>query len=227
MVGDAPAAAVPDTAETRPVALSLRRWALVAAPVLAGVFAIVGSVADPAVGEEGRTLWTAYAENPDPLQWKSFGFHWSYAFWAIAAFMLAGAVRGRGVWLANVAGVLAFLGATTLPGLLVVDFYDSAIGQVAGVDTTVQVNELMEGMWGIKAIVLPGMIGFLLCLPVAALAAWRARLVPAWGAAAAVAGVPIFILSGVSVPGTIGLTAAFTVFAYALARGLAAEPPDA
>jgi hypothetical protein len=132
--------------------------------------------------------------------------------------MLAGAIRGRGVWLANAAGLLAFLGATTLPGLLITDFYDSAIGQVAGVDTTARVNEMMEGMWGAKAILLPGLAGFLLALPVAALAAWRAGLVRWWAVVAVVGGIAVFLLSQVTVWGTIATTLAFAVFAYALFR---------
>lgn len=199
--------------------LSLRRWFLIAAPVLAGLLAVVGAVADPAVGEDGRPLYEKYAANPDPLQWKSFGFHWAYAFWTMAGFMLAGLVRGRGVWIANLAGLLAFVGATTLPGLLVVDFYDSAIGQVAGVDTTEQVNDLMEDtMWGIQAIAGPGLVGFLLCLPVAALAAWRAGLVRWWAPVSVVAGQAAFMFSGVAPWGVALTTAFFAVFAYALWR---------
>lgn len=198
--------------------LSLRFWFLVAAPVLAGLFAIVGAAADPAVGQDGRVLYEQYAANPDSLQWKSFGFHWSYAFWTIAAFILAAAVRRRGAWLANVALLLAFVGATTLPGLLVVDFYDSAIGQVAGVDTTVAVNDAMDGMWGIKAIAVPGIVGFMLALPVAAAAAWRAAIVRWWAVLAVVAGTASFMLSGVAVWGAALTTVFFGIFAWALAR---------
>jgi hypothetical protein len=212
---DAPLA-VPESAS---VARRMRRWFLVAAPVLAGVFAVIGAAADPAVGFDGRPLYEKYAANPDPLQWKSLGFHWSYAFWTITALMLAGLVRARGVWLANIAGLLAFVGATTLPGLLVVDFYDSAIGQVAGVETTVEVNALMEDtMWGLMAIALPGLIGAALSLPVAALAAWRAGFVRWWAVVAVIAGLVAFGESGVAVWGTVLTTLAFTVFAYALAR---------
>lgn len=206
------------TRESRATALSLRRWFLIAAPVLAGLFAVVGAAADPAVGEEGRTLWEKYAANPDALQWKSFGFHWSYAFWTIAAFVLAGAVRARGVWLANVAALLAFVGATTLPGLLVIDFYDSAIGQAAGVETTEQVDAVLQGMWGIKAIAIPGLVGALLCLPLATLAATRAGLLRWWAFPAALGAVAVFMLSGVTVWGTIAATVLFGVLAYAVAR---------
>lgn len=197
-------------------ALSLRRGLLVAAPVLAGLFAIVGAAADPAVGQNGVALWTKYAANPEALQFKSFGFHWSYAFWLLPALLIAGMVRRRGVWLANVGGALGFVGISTLPGLLVVDFYDSAIGQVAGVRTTEQVNQAMEGMWAIQAIVLPGMIGFLLALPFAVAAAWRAGLVRWWAFAAVLAGQAAFMLSGVTAWGCALTTACFAILSYAL-----------
>ena len=81
------------------LARSLRRGFPIAAPVLAGGFAVGCAGADPAVGESGRALWARYADNPEPLQRKSFGFHWAYAFWTITAFMLAGVAcrqAGRG-----------------------------------------------------------------------------------------------------------------------------------
>jgi hypothetical protein len=197
--------------------LSIRRWFLVASPVLAGLFAILGAASDPAVGQDGVTLWKAYAENPEPLQFKSFGLHWGFAFWLVPTLLIAGLVRGRGVWIANVAAFLGFVGISTLPGLLVVDFYDSAIGQVAGVQTTAQVNEAAEGMWAVAAIVTPGIVGFVLSLPLAAVAAWRAGLVRWWGPVAVVAGYVAF--SGVSARGTVLTTVCFSVFAYELARG--------
>jgi len=199
--------------------VGVRRWFLVASPVLAGLFAVLGAAADPAVGEDGRALWRAYAENPDPLQFKSFSFHWAYSFWLIPTLLIAGLVRGRGVWLANIAGLLGFVGISTLPGLLFVDFYDSAIGQVAGADTTAAVSEVMEGMWGVPAIATPGIAGFVLGLPIAALAAWRAGLVRWWAPVAVVAGFAAFTVSGVAVWGTVLTTVFFAVFAYELARG--------
>ena len=210
--------APPVAVRERPLGLSLRRWFLIAAPILAGLFAVLGAAADPAVGQDGRVLYEKYAANPDPLQWKSFGFHWAYAFWTMAAFVLAAHVRRRGVWLANGALLLAFVGATTLPGLLFVDFYDSAIGQVGGADLTVRVNETMESMWGVPAIVVPGLVGFIFSLPVAALAAWRAGIVRWWAVAAVVGGIGAFMLSGVAVWGTLVMTLLFAVFALGLAR---------
>lgn len=204
----------------RTAALQVRRWFLVAAPVLAGLFAILGAAADPAVGAEGEVLWRSYAANPEPLQFKSFGFHWSYTFWLVPAIMIAGLVRGgRGVWIANVAALLGFVGISTLPGLLITDFIESAIGQAGGVEMNAAVTKIADEMWGVKAIIMPGIVSFVLAPPIAALAAWRAGIVRWWGPLAVIAGFAAFIGSSIDVWGTVLTTLFFSVFAYELARG--------
>jgi len=70
-------------------ALSARRWFLIVSPVLAGLFAVAGAYADPAVGLDGPELWSLYAANPEALQFKSLGFHWSYSFWFVPALLIA------------------------------------------------------------------------------------------------------------------------------------------
>ena len=199
-------------------ALSIRRWFLVACPVLAGLFAIVGAYADPAVGLDGRRLWELYADNPEALQFKSLGLHWSYAFWIAPALLIAPYVRGRGAWLANLTAFVGFAGMTTLPGLLFTDWYDSAIGQVYGAEGNQAVQDVMDGMWGIPVFVMPGIVGFLLALPLTAITLWRAGLARWWSLAAAVAGLAAFTFSGITWWGCVITTACFAVFAVALAR---------
>ena len=202
------------------LAVRVRRWFLVACPVLAGLFAIIGAAADPAPGLDGRELWELYAQHPERLQFKSLGFHWSYAFWIAPALLIVGYIRGRGAWLANIAGVLGFAGMTTLPGLLFLDWYDSAIGQLYGVEGNVAVAELMEGtMWGLRVFATPGIVGLALGLPLAAAAAWRAGLVPWWAPLTVVAGFMAFTMSGVMWWGCVITTVCFTAFSVALARG--------
>ena len=207
-------------APPRSRALAVRRWVLIAAPVVAGLLAIGGAVADPAVDVDGAAMYRIYAEEPGPLQWKSLLYHFSYAVWGLAALMLVAAVRRRGSGLANVAGVLAFLGISSLPGFLIVDFYDSAIGQEFGVEGTLAVERAMEPMWGLQVMALSGLVGFLLCLPVAALAAWRAELLRWWGALAPIAGIALgMMVVGANVPGWGLMTLGFAVLSVGLARG--------
>lgn len=209
----------------RTLALAVRRWFLIACPVLAGIFAVVGAAADPGAGISGREMYEIYIQNPDPLQFKSLGFHWSYSFWIAPALLLVGYVRGKGAWLANIAGLLGFVGMTTLPGLLFVDYYDSAIGQLYGLDATAAVSEHMEStMWGVAAFAMPGIFGFLLALPVAALAVWRAGLVRWWAPVAVLGGYAGFMFSNVMWWGCVITTVCFTVFAFAIAKGTSPRP---
>jgi hypothetical protein len=200
-------------------ALAARRWFLVAAPVLAGLFAIVGAYADPGAGTSGEAMWRVYTANPERLQFKSLGFHWSYAFWIAPALLIAPYVRGRGAWLANVTAFVGFAGMTTLPGLLFVVWYDSAIGQLYGVAGVAGVNELMtDTMWGPRVFTTPGIVGLMLSLPLTAITLWRAGLVRWWALAAVVGGFLAFMLSNVMWWGCAITTVLFAVFSLALHR---------
>jgi hypothetical protein len=199
-------------------AVAVRRGFLIASPVLAGLFAIVAAVADPAAGVSGEAMWKIYIANPEPLQLKSLGYHWSYAFWIAPALLMAAYVKGKGAWIANVGAFLGFAGMTTLPGMLLTDWYDSAIGQLYGLEGTVAVQERMsETMWGVPVMILPGLIGFALALPIATVAMWRAGLVRWWALATVVAGFAAFMVSSATWWGAVLTTVCFTVFAYALA----------
>ncbi len=191
--------------------------------MLAGVFAVIGAYADPAAGINGDRLYELYGANPDPLQVKSVGLHWSYAFWAAPALLAVPYVRARGAWLANVAAVVGFVGVTTLPGLLFVDFYDSAITQQFGVDGAVAVENTMTGMWGPVALATPGVVGTLLALPLISVALWRAGLVRWWAPLSVLAGIAAFGMSSVMWWGCALTTVCFTVFAVALARATRPE----
>lgn len=203
--------------ETDGRGVAIRRWFLVASPILAGLFAVLGSAFDPAAGIAGREMYQLYADNPGPLQIKTLGLHWAFAFWAVPAVFVAGYVRGRGVWLANTAAVLGFIGISTLPGLIFIDFYDSAIGQLYGADGTVAVTDKLDSMWGVVAFAGPAgpavLFGFLLAIG----ALWRAGRVRWWAPAAALAGCAALYGSNVRWWGAALMTGFFTVVAVALA----------
>ncbi|MBO9625086.1 MAG: hypothetical protein J7484_01775 [Microbacterium sp.] len=198
----------------------VRRLLLIAAPVLAGIFAIIGTAADPAAGISGTEMWKILAENPDPLQWKSFGLHWSYTFWALPALGAWGFIRGRGAWLANVAGFFGIMGVAMLPGMLIVDFYDSAIGQVGGVETVGAVYKAFDTMWAVPAMVLPGNVSLLVSLPLAAAAFWRAGLAGWMGFTAVILGSVALWFSGFLWWGAAAFTVAAILLSIDLARGL-------
>ncbi len=202
----------------RSKALGVRRGFLVAAPVLAGLFAIVGAVADPSAGVSGDAMLRDYFANPEALQFKSLGYHWAYAFWTVPALMIVPLVRARGAWLATIAGFFGFLGLSTMPGLLLVDWFDSAIGQVYGMEGHRAVVDAMEPMWGIPVFILPGMIGLALGLPLAMASLWRAGLARWWAFAAAFLAFPAFMVLSATVLATVLVTALMSVVAVALAR---------
>jgi hypothetical protein len=199
-------------------ALSARRWALILAPVIAGLLTIVGVIADPAPAANGRELIEAYAANPAPLNVKAVGYHFAYTLWLFAALALASMVREKSAWLANIAGLLALLGISTIPGFLVSDFIDSAMGRLISVDAAMQVGEAAQQQWGFAVMALPGFAGLLLAFPLAAIAAWRAGLLPWWAVAAVIAGKVAFLGFNVTLPGNILLAVCFAVFTLAAAR---------
>lgn len=210
-------------------ALSIRRWAIILAPVVGAALTIIGVIADPAPAAEGRELIAAYAANPGPLNVKSVSYHFAYTLWFVAALGLAVLVRRRGAWLANVAGLLALLGISTIPGFLMVDFIDSTIGQIAGVDVALRVSEAAMAFWGFFVMQIPGLVGLFLALPLAAIAAWRAGLIRWWGVAAVIAGEAVFFGFNVTLIGNVLHTIAFAIVTVSLAKidPAAWDTPDA
>ncbi len=201
-----------------PDALALRRWAFVASPPLAAALAALGAFADPAVGLTGEPLWRLYAAHPEPLQIKALALHWAFAFWFLPALLVPALVAGRGRWIANLAAVVGFVGLATMPGLLVLDWYDSAIGQAFGTEGNAAVAARLETMWGPAVFIGPGFPCIVLALPLAALALWRAGRAPWWGIAAAVAGIAALIVSNLSASGAAVATLAHLGVAAAFLR---------
>ena len=212
---DAETATAPPSRPAR--ALALRRGFLVAAPLLAGAFLTVGAVADPAAGIGGDRMIEIYAENPGPLQFKSLGYHWAYAFWIVPAMLIVPLVRGRGAWLATLTGLVGFLGVSTMPGLLLSDWFDSAIGAAHGLEGHRAVYDSMETMWGIPVFIAPGIVALVLGLPLAMATLWRAGLARWWGLAAAVAAFAAFMISNATWPGTVVATVFLGIVSLALA----------
>jgi hypothetical protein len=198
-------------------ALRARQIAVVAAPVFAAILIVAGFFLDPAIDESGRELAREYAENPGREQVSALAFHFAFALLAIPAVALIVAVRGRGAWLANLAALFAVLGMTTLPGFLLTDFYDIAIYGELGGDAWDAVDDRMQDLPGATIMFVTGFFGFVLTLPVALLAAWRAGLLHWWPALLLFAG----LVSAEAVPAGFGLliwAGTLVVLAYILNR---------
>jgi hypothetical protein len=161
-------------------ALAFRRWGVVVAAALAGLLAFVSMLVDPAPNADGRELLEAYSENPGAQGLHTNLLHYGFALFAPVAYAMVALVRERGAWLANLAGVLAVLGLSTLPGLVMIDFLGVATVRVADVETAFQAGEELENLPGFVALVVPAFLTSLLAVPVATIAMWRARLFPWW-----------------------------------------------
>jgi len=182
-------------------AISFRRGLAVWAPLTAGLLIVAAFFLDPAIDADGRELAAAYAENPERIQWSATALRIGYALLVVPVFVLIFAVRERGSGWANLALVFALFGMTTLPGFLLVDFYDVSIYGELGGDAWQQVTDRMEELPAAIFMQLTGLLGFMLALPTVLLAAWRGGVLPWWPAVA-------MLLAGLAtpaVPGGIGL----------------------
>jgi hypothetical protein len=161
-------------------ALSFRRWAVILAAGLSGVIVLISIVVEPGRGAEGPEIFQAYAANPRGLGLHANVIHYGFALFAPAAYAMVGLVRRRGAWIANLAGVLAVLGLSTLAGLVFLDYFSVAVVHVAGLEAAVKVEDAVQNLPGFAAMSAPAFISAMLAVPVATLALWRARLVAWW-----------------------------------------------
>jgi hypothetical protein len=161
-------------------ALVWRRWGIIVAAGLSGVLALVSMFVDPAPSADGRELIEAYAGDPGRQGLHTNLLHYGFALFTPVAYALVGLVRGRGAWLANIAGLLAIIGLSTLPGLVMVDFATVAMANVTDVDTALAASEEMDTMAAFGILVAPAFLASILALPVAAAAMARAGLFRWW-----------------------------------------------
>jgi hypothetical protein len=83
---------------------------------------------------EGRELIQGYAANKGRQGLHTNLIHYGFALFAPVAYAMVGLVRQRGAWIANLSGLFAVLGLSTLPGLVLLDYFSVGVEQVAGVD---------------------------------------------------------------------------------------------
>ncbi len=132
-------------------ALSFRRWAVILAAGLSGVIVLISMLFDPAPDAEGRELIQAYAANDRAQGVHANLIHYGFALFAPVAYAMVGLVRRRGTWIANLAGVLAVLGLSTLPGLVFIDYFSVAVEHVAGLEAAVNAEGAVEKLPGFAA----------------------------------------------------------------------------
>jgi hypothetical protein len=161
-------------------ALSFRRWAVILAAALSGILVLVSMFVDPVPSAEGRELIQGYAANKGRQGLHTNLIHYGFALFAPVAYAMVGLVRQRGAWIANLAGLFAVIGLSTLPGLVLLDYFSVGVEQVAGVDVAFDGQTAAEGLPGFAVLIAPAFVTSLLAVPVALLALWRAGLVAWW-----------------------------------------------
>lgn len=169
-----------------PAALRARRTFVIAAAALSGILVFVSMIVDPVPSAEGRELIAGYAGDLTRSGLHTDLIHYGFALVAPVVYAMVGLVRARGGWLANIAGVLAVIGLSTLPGLVLLDFTSVAAALSSDLDAAVALEAQLGQMPYFVLISLPAFASAVLALPIAIAALWRAGLVPGYFVAIAV-----------------------------------------
>jgi hypothetical protein len=184
--------------------------------LLAGpVVTLAGMAATPWESESTTAAYqAALAAHETQAQIAAVLLVFGYALLGLTAFTVLRLTRGianRILWGAT--ATLTFFGATILPGMVFVDFYDLALAQELPSGDAVRVADA-AGDFAIGAIArVPGIAGFMLGTILLAFVAWRGRLVGAWMPALVVIGFVGGMVAGF--PAAIIGSSAALVVAYA------------
>lgn len=163
-----------------PSALRTRRAAVIGAAGLSGLLVLVSMFVDPVPSADGRELIAGYAGDLTRSGLHTNLIHYGFALIAPVVYAMVALVRGRGAWLANVAGLLAVIGLSTLPGLVLLDFAGVATALSSDLDAAVAMEQQMNELGWFIVIVLPAFLAAMVALPLALTALWRGGLVPGW-----------------------------------------------
>ena len=147
--------------------------------VAAALVTAAGMAATPWESEQSvRAYHDALAAHPDQAQVAAVLLHFGYMLFAPAAVGMLALMAPRGGWLFRIGAVLAVLGMTTLPGLLVTDAYDLALAQELPRESSVPASEAVSEMPLSTILGLPAVAGTVLGLWVIAFGLWRAGEAP-------------------------------------------------
>ena len=159
---------------------NFRRTALGLCLIVGPLVTLIGGLVAPWEENDTMVAWLrVLAENPLRAQIGAVCFSVGYLLIAVSIFGILNLLRQRAVVLGHLAGIFAIWGWLTLPGLLVVDFYDLALAQSLDLEQAVTVAERTQEY------ALAPLIGFsvplgILALALLVVALWRAGFVPVW-----------------------------------------------
>ncbi|ADB53359.1 hypothetical protein [Conexibacter woesei] len=196
--------------------------------IAAAVLLQIGYLVTPWESEGTTASYhAALAGHPTQAQIAATFLHFGWVAWAPAAFGIVALLAPRGGWLLKIGGTLAIVGTVSLPGLLVVDFYDLALAQELPSAQAVEVSDKASG-YGLQALFqVPAVAGAILGTLLLLFALWRASWAPAWVPFAAVAGyVVVFALPVGLLPFAIGGSLTMVACCCAGVRLVRGDGPD-
>jgi hypothetical protein len=196
---------------------------------LAGAGAIIfaGFLATPWEGSSATAAtMRAYLAHPMQAQVAAVLLHFGYLLLVPAAFTLARLARRRARRLSHTGLVLSVLGAG-LSGLVVSDFFELGLAQHLPLDTAVRVYDATShyGL-GTGLIARTTTLGAIIGLVLLASAAWRARWVSWWPAAAILVGWVVAFISDTLLLGGVGAGLVFVGMALLGMRVLRASDAE-
>lgn len=183
--------------------------------VVAPLVILVASVLQPDTGDDSDEYLTDLADEAGRADLSATLF--VIGFWLLLPGILGliHLVRGRGVVLAHIGGVLLVLGVVAYPVLFATTFYDVSIAENASLEEGIKVYDGVEDYVGPYFIFIPAILGFTLGAILLAIALLRAGIAPLWVLIVLLVGnVLVFIGGGGSVPvlailGSLAFAAAF------------------
>lgn len=148
----------------------------------------------------------ALAAHPGQSIVAAILLHFGYLLLLPAALALYVLARQAAPKLATAGGILALIGLSTLPGLLVTDFYDLAMAQALPHEQSAAIADSLSAA-GMVAIAVPSIAGTVFGLTLLGAAAWRAGYARGWAPAAILVGWLFPLASGTGlVPAAAGAT---------------------
>jgi hypothetical protein len=160
-------------------------FSLIVAPLLV----LAGMVVTPWEDENTTAAYhDALAAHPDQSDVAATLLHFGFLGLLPAALGLMHLARGASPKLAHVGGLLAVFGLATLPGLLVTDFYDTALAEALPREESVKISDAATEGWASVLLVLTGAFPVIIGLIVVSVAAWRAGAASGWAALLIAAG---------------------------------------
>jgi hypothetical protein len=174
-------------ADDRPASARLPRIAAGLTIVSTGVIIFAGYVATPYGGFTQAAELRTTAAHPMQTQVAALLLHFGYLLLVPTAFALSHLAR-RGARRLSYTGLVCSVFGAGLSGLLVTDFFSLALAQHLPLGVAVRVSEAAKQYSLGVLIAKPSALGALLGLVLLAAAAWRARWVSWWPAAAILIG---------------------------------------